>query len=63
MAFLAESDVKRFQPMNVSFGLFPPLPRPEGRKLKRRERNEKMVERALEAFAPFAEACNTWVEA
>jgi methylenetetrahydrofolate--tRNA-(uracil-5-)-methyltransferase len=63
MAFLADAEVKRFQPMNVSFGLFPPLPRPEGRKQKRRERNEQMVERALGAFAPFAEACSEWVSA
>jgi folate-dependent tRNA-U54 methylase TrmFO/GidA len=63
MAFLADAQVKRFQPMNVSFGLFPPLPRPEGRKQKRRERNEQMVERALGAFAPFAEACSEWVSA
>ena len=41
-----------FQPMNVNFGLFPPLPagssgHPKGRRLKGRERKQAMSRRAL----------------
>jgi methylenetetrahydrofolate--tRNA-(uracil-5-)-methyltransferase len=52
LGHLLDADEKRFQPMNVNYGLFPPLPR-EGRKVRRRERNERMAARALEALAPF----------
>ncbi len=49
---LREGNLKSFQPMNINYGLFPPL---EGqtRRTPKRERNEKMSERALldlEAF-------------
>jgi methylenetetrahydrofolate--tRNA-(uracil-5-)-methyltransferase len=49
---LREADPRHFQPMNVNFGLFPPLaaaPR------LRRERNERLAERALADLAPYAE--------
>jgi methylenetetrahydrofolate--tRNA-(uracil-5-)-methyltransferase len=48
---LREADPRRFQPMNVNYGLFPPLvaaPR------KRGERNERLAARALADLAPFA---------
>lgn len=53
----------KFQPMNVNFGLFPPLAsnqvRDENgkrRKLKRVERAEKMAERALAAIMVYRDA-------
>jgi len=40
---ITNADVKHFQPMNVNYGLFPPL---EG-KVKKKERRGKLAERAL----------------
>jgi methylenetetrahydrofolate--tRNA-(uracil-5-)-methyltransferase len=50
---LTGADVRRFQPMNVNYGLFPPHSEP-GRR-GRRERNERLAARALERLAPYAE--------
>jgi methylenetetrahydrofolate--tRNA-(uracil-5-)-methyltransferase len=50
---LLEADASRFQPMNVNYGLFPPLP-PVESKRRRVERNELMAARALEALADYA---------
>ena len=49
---LREADPKHFQPMNVNFGLFPPL---EGGAARgpRRERNARIAERALADLAPW----------
>jgi methylenetetrahydrofolate--tRNA-(uracil-5-)-methyltransferase len=44
LAHLADSSPEGFQPMNVNYGLFPPL---EGRKMKRADRRLAMAERAL----------------
>jgi methylenetetrahydrofolate--tRNA-(uracil-5-)-methyltransferase len=52
---LREASPRDFQPMNVNFGLFPPLPA-EGRKLRKRERAERMSARALAALEPYAVA-------
>jgi methylenetetrahydrofolate--tRNA-(uracil-5-)-methyltransferase len=49
---LANADAKNFQPMNVNYGLFPPLP-PSRPPLRKREKNERLAARALEAFEPF----------
>ena len=51
---LGDADPKRFSPMNVNYGLFPPLERAPAR-LGRRERNERLAARALERLAPYAE--------
>ncbi|MEM9175896.1 MAG: methylenetetrahydrofolate--tRNA-(uracil(54)-C(5))-methyltransferase (FADH(2)-oxidizing) TrmFO [Myxococcota bacterium] len=61
---LQNADAKHFQPMNVNYGLFPALPkdvlrppRPEGgrrKKLPKREKNEKLAERALDRLGAFA---------
>jgi len=52
---LRDADPEHFQPMNVNFGLFPPLGDvPKG--TKKRERNAMMSARGLEALAPWAEA-------
>lgn len=61
---LQNANARHFQPMNVNYGLFPPLSIEEathraasGRRKKRpkRERNERLAERALEALAGFRE--------
>jgi methylenetetrahydrofolate--tRNA-(uracil-5-)-methyltransferase len=43
MHHITNADVKHFQPMNVNYGLFPELP---GR-IKKKERRQKLAERAL----------------
>ena len=52
--YLMEAEPRSFQPMNVNYGLFPPLPSGTGR-LRRRERNLRLAARALESLAPFVE--------
>ncbi len=52
LQFLAGADPNRFQPMNVNFGLFPPLG--AGGRRNRRERYAAMSERALAAIAQFS---------
>jgi len=46
MHHITNADAKHFQPMNVNYGLFPELP---GR-VKKKERRQKLAERALEAL-------------
>jgi methylenetetrahydrofolate--tRNA-(uracil-5-)-methyltransferase len=60
MGHLMNADPKHFQPMNVNFGLFPPL---EGlpRKVSKREKYERHARRALEDLAPWAERVGEWV--
>ncbi|MGI9431575.1 MAG: methylenetetrahydrofolate--tRNA-(uracil(54)-C(5))-methyltransferase (FADH(2)-oxidizing) TrmFO [Myxococcota bacterium] len=50
---LSEADPRHFQPMNVNFGLFPPLPR-TGRKIPKREKQEQLAARAQAALEPWA---------
>lgn len=45
------ADAKTFQPMNVNFGLFPPLEKVDGKKIKKKERKPAMARRALEDLA------------
>jgi len=52
-AWLRGADPRRFQPMNVSWGLFPALPE-AWQRLGRRERRERIAERALADLAGFA---------
>jgi len=47
------ADAKTSQPMNVNFGLFPPLP--QTRKIKGKDRKQAMSERALEDLAAWLE--------
>jgi methylenetetrahydrofolate--tRNA-(uracil-5-)-methyltransferase len=61
LAHLMDSSPKHFQPMNVNFGLFPPLEpgsaaRPEGRrgKLAKRDKQEALARRALAAIEGYA---------
>ena len=63
---LQNADAKHFQPMNVNYGLFPVLdrdilrpPRPDGKrgkKLPKREKNQKLAERALDRLDGFVAA-------
>jgi methylenetetrahydrofolate--tRNA-(uracil-5-)-methyltransferase len=55
LSHLSQADARRFQPMNVSYGLFPPLP-DAGRRRPKRERHARLAERALEDLAPWAAA-------
>ncbi|MEW6541038.1 MAG: methylenetetrahydrofolate--tRNA-(uracil(54)-C(5))-methyltransferase (FADH(2)-oxidizing) TrmFO [Bacillota bacterium] len=49
--YISTADSANFQPMNVNFGLFPPLP---GKRLRRRpERNLALAQRALERLAAW----------
>ncbi len=52
---LREANPKHFQPMNVNFGLFPPLEGRAGR-APRRERNLRIAERALADLEPWTRA-------
>ncbi len=52
---LREADPRHFQPMNVNFGLFPPLEGSAAR-AKRRDRNIRTAARALEALEPWTRA-------
>ena len=45
------ADAKTFQPMNVNFGLFPPLEKVEGKKIKKKERKPALAQRALDDLA------------
>jgi methylenetetrahydrofolate--tRNA-(uracil-5-)-methyltransferase len=54
LAHLHEASPKRFQPMNVNFGLFPRLDG-ERRRVPKRERNERMADRALRDLEEWAE--------
>jgi methylenetetrahydrofolate--tRNA-(uracil-5-)-methyltransferase len=51
---LVGADPRNFQPMNVNYGLFPPI---EGlpRHTRKREKNGRLAARALETLAPFVD--------
>ncbi len=51
--YLTHADTIPFQPMNVNFGLFPPLPG----KVKARERKARLARRALEDLKEWKERC------
>jgi methylenetetrahydrofolate--tRNA-(uracil-5-)-methyltransferase len=52
MHHITNANVKHFQPMNVNYGLFPELP---GR-VKKKERRQKLAERALVALEEWEKA-------
>jgi methylenetetrahydrofolate--tRNA-(uracil-5-)-methyltransferase len=56
LAHLAESAAENFQPMNVNYGLFPPL---DGRHRKRTDRRLAMAERALADLEPWRQSLKT----
>ena len=49
LRYLREADPKHFQPMNANFGLLEPLPG----KVKKAEKRERLVERALAEFSAW----------
>lgn len=53
LTHLAESSPENFQPMNVNYGLFPPM---EDRRRKRTDRRLALAERALADLAPWWQA-------
>ena len=53
LSHLADASPKEFQPMNVNYGLFPPI---EDKKRKRSDRRLAMAERALSELAPWWQA-------
>ncbi|MDX1648752.1 MAG: FAD-dependent oxidoreductase, partial [Myxococcota bacterium] len=55
LAHLREASPKGFQPMNVNYGLFPPL-EDAPRRLPKREKNARLADRALGALASYADA-------
>ena len=57
VAHITSADSRHFQPMNVNYGLFPPLP---GR-VKKKERRARLAERALAELALWR--AETWGEA
>ena len=48
---ITNADSKTFQPMNVNFGLFPPLPG----KIRKRDKGQRYAERALTAIEQWCE--------
>lgn len=52
--YLADADPKHFQPMNVNYGLFPPLANLP-RRIRKREKNELHAKRALDALGSYAD--------
>lgn len=50
--YITHADAKSFQPMNINFGLLPPL----GKKIKdKKEKNRQIAERALDELLKFRE--------
>ena len=54
--YITTADPKHFQPMNVNFGLLPPL---EGRLRDKKIKKQKLAERALEAIK-ISEVCGAY---
>lgn len=50
--YITHTDAENFQPMNITFGLFPPI---EQKVHSKREKNEKIVARALSTIQNFTQ--------
>jgi methylenetetrahydrofolate--tRNA-(uracil-5-)-methyltransferase len=48
--YITNADAKKFQPMNVNFGLLPPL---EKKIRDKKEKNRTLAERALKSLDAF----------
>ena len=48
--YITHADARYFQPMNITFGLFPPI---DEKKRKKQEKNEMMVQRSLNTILNF----------
>ncbi len=53
---LTQTEPKRFQPSNINFGLFDPLPRKNGKKIPKRFRGQIRSEKALQLIKEWREA-------
>jgi methylenetetrahydrofolate--tRNA-(uracil-5-)-methyltransferase len=62
LRYLVDADPRGFQPMNASYGLFPPLEGARTGRRHRRERNEGLAARALEDLAPYARQAGALLE-
>lgn len=56
LRYLTHADPENFQPMNVNFGLFPPL---DSRPRKRAERRLAVIERARHDFDQWTDRCES----
>jgi methylenetetrahydrofolate--tRNA-(uracil-5-)-methyltransferase len=54
LAYITDTERKRFQPMNVNFGLIPPL----GSRLRGKAKKEMMARRALADMTAWARECD-----
>lgn len=59
--YLESADPRNFQPMNVNYGLFPPL-KELPRRLPKREKHRRIAERALDALTPYVERTAALIE-
>jgi len=58
--YVSNADAKKFQPVNITFALLPPLPEPARRDArKKRERRQLQVELALKEWAEWLEQIHT----
>jgi methylenetetrahydrofolate--tRNA-(uracil-5-)-methyltransferase len=55
MRHLTAGDPMRFQPSNITYGLFPPL-EGDGRRIRKREKHERLAVRALDALEAWRPA-------
>jgi methylenetetrahydrofolate--tRNA-(uracil-5-)-methyltransferase len=53
--YISHADPKNFQPMNVNFGLLPPL---EYRIKDKKQKNSAIAQRGLSALCKFIEKCD-----
>ena len=53
--YISNTAIEDFQPMNINFGLLPPLDR---KVRKKKLRNEQLAQRSLEAFSRVVDSCN-----
>jgi len=60
--YLVGSDPRNFQPTNVNYGLLPPLLREGGRRIAKREKNQRLAERALAAFESYVSRSSAFCE-
>lgn len=56
------AEAETFQPMNINFGLFPPLEPVDGRRLRKKERRPAMAGRALSDLASWQASCRQAAE-
>ena len=58
--YLDTADPKHFQPMNINWGLFPPLS--EKKKLPKKEKYHKLAQRALKSLTEWIKKEKIFIE-